>query len=121
MSSPTPIPTLGVNERKRNATATVRRQRGSLLRRHWLTAAFVFGLVGLITYIGTEFYEAEAKLARARETRAQVEDRLADARRQNQRLKVEIAKVTDDAYLEVMAKAMGFVYPQETPYQLSGN
>ncbi len=111
---------LNLQEHTGTAAVSVRRQKGSLLRRHWLSAAFVLCLAGVVLYIGGEFFKAETKLANARAARIELEDRLAEARRQNARLKADLSKITEDSYMEVMAKSMGFVYPHETPYQLSG-
>lgn len=100
-----------------HAPGPVRRQKGNLLRQHWLTGAFVFGLLGITTFTGVHFYQTELRLADIRDERAQWDQKVEDARRQNDTLKQEINRVTSDPYMELKAKTMGYVYKNESVYQ----
>ncbi|HEY8346241.1 MAG TPA: septum formation initiator family protein [Symbiobacteriaceae bacterium] len=89
----------------------------SLVRRHWLTGVFVFSIVGLVAYSGQYLYRTEVRLREIRTTRMQLEAQLAEEMRRNQMLQARLAEITSDAYMEVLAKEMGYVYPGETVYQ----
>jgi len=102
---------------KRDAAVSVRRQKPSLLRKHWLTAAFVFIMLGCVGYLGFEFYQVEVRLHEARTTRLELEAKVREAQRISQRTEAEIERVSDDAYRELMAKSLGFIHPHETVYQ----
>jgi len=103
--------------KRRNAAVSVRRQKPSLLRKHWLTAAFVFSLMGAFGYLGLQFYLVEVRLHEARVTRADLEAKAREAQRVSERTAAEIARVSDDHYRELMAKSLGFIHPYETVYQ----
>ncbi len=103
--------------KKRNAAVSMRRQKPSLLRKHWLSAAFVLVIVGVVGYLGLQFYLVEVRLHEARSTRTELEAKVREAQKLSQRTEAEIAKVSDDHYRELMAKSMGFVHPYETVYQ----
>lgn len=102
-----------------NAPGPVRRPKGNPLRRHWLTGAFVVGLVGVLSFTGLQVYEADQRLNEVRQTRSQVEAELKAARETNARLEETLEKVSSDEYMELMAKKMGFTKPNEKVYQTS--
>jgi len=104
-------------EYRRNAVVPVRQQKGRLLRKHWLTAASIFALMGAAAFIGVRFYQTEQALREVRLSRAQWETRLSEARQTNQRLETQLAKAKDDVNMELAAKAMGFIFPQERIYK----
>lgn len=99
------------------APRPVHRPKRSWLRRHWLSGAFVLTLAGVSTFAMRNFYETQAKLEQVRETRAQLEQQLEAAKRENEALEAKHKQVTSDAYMEQLAKKMGFVYKNETVYQ----
>lgn len=99
-----------------NASAPVRKQRGNSLRRHWLSGAFVFVVMGAVGYAGLQIYEADQRLEAARQHRAEVEVELKELRLKNANLDETLQKVTGDEYLELMAKNMGFTRPNEKVY-----
>lgn len=99
------------------APASGRRQKRNPLRRHWLSGALIFGVVGLAAYTGMQLYQADIKLQQVRATRAQLEARLQEERLRNQTLVTHLAQVTSDPYMELLAREMGFIYPGETIYQ----
>ncbi len=100
-----------------NAPAPVRRTRGNPLRRHWLTGAFVVGLVGAISFTGMQVYRADQRLSEVRLNRAQVEAELKEVRLKQTRLQETLQKVTGDEYMELKAKEMGYTKPNEKVYQ----
>lgn len=95
------------------APAPVRRQKPNLLKRHWLSGAFMFGLVGISAYTGVFLYRVEQRLNAATAVRQEVESELDSARRANADLQTELKRVTSDEYMELSAKKQGFVYPNE--------
>jgi cell division protein FtsB len=103
--------------KRREAAVSMRRQKSSLLRKHWLTAAFVFLLIGAASYLGFQFYLVELRLHDARTTRAELETKVRAVQTVNERTEAEIARVSDDHYRELMAKSLGFVHSYETVYQ----
>lgn len=103
--------------KQRNAVAQVRRQKPNLLRKHWLTAAFVVSIIGAVGYLGLQFYLVEVRLHEARTTRAVIEAKVREAQTVGQRTEAEIERVSDDRYRELMAKSLGFIHPYETAYQ----
>lgn len=103
--------------KQRDAVVSVRRQKPSLLRKHWLTVAFVFSMIGAVGYLGLQFYQVEVRLHEARTTRAGLESKVRAAQKVSQRTEAEIERVSDDRYRELMAKSMGFIHPYETVYQ----
>lgn len=106
-----------LREKQRDAAVQVRRQKPSLLRKHWLTAAFIFSIIGAVGYLGLQFHQVEVRLHEARATRGELEAKVREARTAGQRTEAEIARVSDDRYRELMAKSLGFIYPHETVYQ----
>lgn len=100
-----------------NAPAPVRRSKGNPLRRHWLTGAFVFGLMGVISLTGLQVYRADQRLNQVREHRAQIEIELREMRQKNARLQETLDKATSDEQMELTAKKMGFTKPNEKVYQ----
>lgn len=106
-----------VRELRDKAPAPVRRQKKNLLRRHWLSGALFFGLLGFMGYTGMNLYEAELKLQEVRKTRAELDEAILESRHKNQQLKEQLQRVSEDAFMELMAKNMGFAYPNETMYQ----
>lgn len=100
-----------------NAAVAVRRQGRSLLRRHWLSAAFIFTCVGLTVFVGQQFVSAQQRLQAARQRRQQVESHLDDALSAKKALEADLAKVTTDSSMELMAKSMGYAYPNEKVFQ----
>lgn len=104
---------------EKHAPALVRRQKRSLLRRYWLTGAFVFSLFVMAGYTATHLYHADQRLREVRESRDQLAAKAQEARWQNQNLQGELGRVTGDAYMILKAKEMGFVFPEEQVYQKS--
>lgn len=104
---------------EKHAPALVRRQKRSLLRRHWLTGAFVFGLFVMAGYTATHLYHADQRLREVRESREQLAAKAQDSRWRNQNLQDELGRVTSDAYMILKAKEMGFVFPEEQVYHKS--
>lgn len=99
------------------APVPVRRQKSSLLRRHWLTGAFVCGLLAISGYTAQQFVVAQAKLQHVRETRAEMESRLQEARFEREALAGEFQRVTSDGYMLLKAKELGFIFPHEKAFQ----
>jgi cell division protein FtsB len=89
----------------------------SLLRRHWLTGAFVLTLVAVAGFAGRTFRDTEAKLHEVRQERSGFEEKLQAAQRKNQVLSQELKQMSSDEYMEMMAKKLGFVNANETVYQ----
>lgn len=104
-------------EYRQHAAVPVRRQKGKLLHKHWLTVASIFALMGAAGFLGVRFNQTEQALQQVRTAQAQWEARLSEARQTNQRLQVQLNKAKDDSNMELAAKGMGFVYPQESVYQ----
>lgn len=100
-----------------DAPVPVRRPKRNLLRRHWLTGAFVFGIVGLTAYTGVRLYQVDARLQQVQATRLQIEEQIQEAQQRKEYLQAELAKVSGDAQMELKAKDMGFYFPGETVYQ----
>lgn len=100
-----------------NAPAPVRRPKGNPLRRHWLTGAFVVGLMGVISLTSLQVYQADQRLEQVHETRARVEAELKEARQKKARLQENLEKVTSDEYMELKAKEMGFTKQNEKVFQ----
>lgn len=97
------------------APVPVRRQKPSLLRRHWLTGALIFLSVGALLYCGTLFYEAEMKLAAMRREKQEMLSQLEKLRERNEEMREDIAHLHDSGYVEQMAKQLlGMAYPGET-------
>lgn len=105
------------NETAVNASVPVRRPKRNPLRRHWLTGAFVVGLMGVISWTGLQVQRADQRLDQVRANRAMVESELREAREKNVRLHETLEQVTSDEYMELMAKKMGFTKPNEKVYQ----
>lgn len=104
-------------EHRQHAAVPVRRQKAKLLHKHWLTVASIFTLLGAFGFLGVRFYQTEQALQQVRTARGQWEARLVEARQTNQRLQVQLNKAKDDSNMELAAKGMGFIYPQESMYQ----
>lgn len=104
-------------ETRHGAAGTVRRRHRNMVRQHWLTAALVFALVGVGGYSGLHLYQLQARLDTVRSSRLQLDQQLQESKRLHARLESDLSRITDDSYMELMAKALGFVYPQETVYQ----
>jgi len=100
-----------------SAAVAVRRQKRGLLRRHWLSAALIFSCVGLTVLVGRQFLSAQQRLQAARVRRAQLEARLDDALHTKKALEAHLAKVTSDSNMELMAKSLGYAYPNERVFQ----
>lgn len=100
-----------------NAPSSVRRSRGNAVRRHWLTGAFVIGLVGLLSVTGLQVYLADQRLAEVQATRAQVEVELRELQQKNARLLDTLGRVTSDESMELKAKQLGFTRKNEKVYQ----
>ncbi|HYG60919.1 MAG TPA: septum formation initiator family protein [Symbiobacteriaceae bacterium] len=99
------------------APAPVRRQRPNLLRRHWLTGAFVCTLCGVLVYTGHNFYETELKLQQVQQANAQLEDQINALKRKKELLDGQIRQVKSPEYLEVQARKQGFVKQGEIMFQ----
>lgn len=104
-------------ETRRGAAGTVRRRHRNMVRQHWLTAALVFALIGAGGYSGLHLYQLQERLENVRASRLQLQEQLQESKRIYSRMENDLSRVTDDSYMELMAKALGFVYPQETVYQ----
>lgn len=107
-------------ETRRSAAGSVRRRHRNMVRQHWLTAALVFALIGVGGYSGLHLYQLQERLESVRASRLQLEQQLQESKGIHSRLESDLSRVTDDSYMELMAKALGFVYPQETVYQTGG-
>lgn len=104
------------------APAPVHRKRGSWLRRHWLSGAFVCLIFGVASYAAMNFYDTEVKLQQVRATKDELREKLEVTRRRNQELDAELQKLNSDEYMEQMAKKFGYSRPDETVFQQgSGN
>jgi cell division protein FtsB len=108
-------PTFG--EHRQGAPAPVKKQKRNLLRRHWLSGALAFTILGLAAYTGGHVYRVESKLRQVRATRVEIQARVAEESRRKESLGSQLSKVASDAYMEKLAKEMGFVYPGDTVYQ----
>lgn len=95
----------------------VRRSKGNALRRNWLTGALVIGVMGFITVMGLEVYQAELRLQEALQTQAQVDAELQALQEKNQRLRETLQRVTSPESMELKAKQLGFTYENEQVYQ----
>lgn len=70
-------------------------------------------------YTVSHLYRAQQKLEQVREARQQLELRLKEAEQRNRQLHSQFSNVTTDDAMELAAKNMGFVYPNETVFQKS--
>lgn len=104
-------------EHEESAPVSVKRRKRNMLRRHWLSGALICGLLGVAGYTCTLLYQADLRHKQVQATRAELEAELQEARRHNQNLQAEMARVSDDQYMEMLAKGIGFVYPHETVHQ----
>lgn len=105
-------------KRKLQTAAPVSRGRKArLVRRHWLTGAFVLILVGGVVGVSARIVSTELELRQAQKTRKQLQAQVEEERAKNQLLQSKVSSVTDDQYMELVAKAMGYVYPEESVYQ----
>jgi hypothetical protein len=95
----------------------VRRAKGNPLRRHWLSGALVAAVVGVLSFAVMELYEAEQELNRALQVQAQVEAELRTVQEKNRRLSETLERVTSHESMELKAKQLGFIWPDEQVYQ----
>ncbi|MGE5674342.1 MAG: septum formation initiator family protein [Mycobacterium leprae] len=87
------------------------------LRKHWLTGALLFGLVGFAARTGVHLYQTELQIEQARTGRQDLDSQVEQAREVKESLESQWNRVTSDAYREVLAKQYGYVHPGETVYQ----
>ncbi|MBP2019886.1 cell shape-determining protein MreC [Symbiobacterium terraclitae] len=99
------------------APTPVRRAKGNPLRRHWLSGALVAAVVGVLSFAVMELYEAEQELNRALQVQAQVEAELRTVQEKNRRLSETLERVTSHESMELKAKQLGFIWPDEQVYQ----
>ncbi|MEW8977131.1 MAG: septum formation initiator family protein [Symbiobacterium sp.] len=99
------------------APTPVRRARGNPLRRHWLTGALVAALAGLLSFGGMQLYQAQLELKQALAVQAQVEAELRALQEKNRRLSETLQRVTSFESMELKAKQLGFVWPEEQVFQ----
>ncbi|HWH70057.1 MAG TPA: septum formation initiator family protein [Candidatus Sulfotelmatobacter sp.] len=99
------------------APAPVRRPKRNLLRRHWLSGALIFALVGISVYSGKSFFQTEQQLKEVRARAAALDQELEMKQRQSKALDDKLQQMTSDQYMEYLAKSMGYIYPGETVYQ----
>lgn len=104
------------HQEEREPAPVPRRKRGSL-RRHWLTGALLFGSFGLAIFTGSFLYDAYQERLEREAVRLELEAEIAGARRENQYLREKLVRMTDDAYMEQMARQLGYGYANETLYQ----
>lgn len=99
----------------RKSSVKVRRQRQTLLRRHWLTGALVFLACGVCLYAGFLFYEVESKLVELQHEKQALEIEAENLRAKNSDIREDVARLNDPQYVEQMAKQLlGMAYPGET-------
>lgn len=99
------------------APAPVRRQKKNLLRQHWLTGAFVFMLSGVVMLAGRNFIETEQELKLARQTNAELQAQIDQAKRKKELLDQQLRQARSDEYMELQARKHGYIKPTETMYQ----
>lgn len=110
-------PNLGGDHQEERVPVSVpRRKRGSL-RRHWLTGALFFGVMGLAVFTGSFLHEAYQKRLDTEAVRVGLEAELAGAKRENDYLREKLVRMTDDTNMELMARQLGYGQPEETLYQ----
>lgn len=100
-----------------SAPAPVRRPKRSALKRHWLSGALILSLAAVSVVSAKSFYATEQQLAAVNARAAQLDDEIEMKQRQVKALNDKIEQISSDAYLEYLAKTMGYVYPNETVYQ----
>lgn len=93
------------------------RPRGSYLKRHWLTGAFLIGVMALVSFTGLGVYQADQQLRQALETQARVDAELKALQEKNRRLRETLQRVTSDESMELKAKQLGFTHENEQVYQ----
>jgi cell division protein FtsB len=115
--NPSRLKTRDTNNDDFTAPAPVRKPKRNLLKRHWLSGALVCLIAGLTVYSGSNFYRTELQLAKVRQESRELDDKLELRQREDKALDDKIAQMSTDKYMELMAKAMGYVYPNEQVYQ----
>ena len=100
-----------------DAPGPVHRRKRNLLRRHWLTGAFICGVMAIMGHSGVQLYQTETKLDDVRAQHRELDGRIAEARRRSASLQADLDRVSSDANREVMAHQLGFIRPNETVYQ----
>jgi uncharacterized protein HemX len=106
-----------MNKHQAVAPERVRRTKLSGLRRYWLSGALILVACGVSTYTLSYLFQAQAKLAVARASRTQLEDKLQEERQNNRNLVAQLSTVTTNGSMELAAKNSGFVFPNETIFQ----
>ena len=99
------------------APPPVRRAKGNPLRRHWLSGVLVVAVLGVLSFAVMELRQAEQELSRALQQQAQVEAELRAMQEKNRRLSETLERVTSAESMELKAKQLGFVWPDEQVYQ----
>ena len=64
-----------------------------------------------------ELHEAQVELSRARQVQAQVDAELKALQEKNRRLSETLERVTSPESMELKAKQLGFIWPDEQVYQ----
>jgi len=95
----------------------VRRAKGNPLRRHWLSGALIAAVLGALSFAFMELHEAQVELSRARQVQAQVDAELKALQEKNRRLSETLERVTSPESMELKAKQLGFIWPDEQVYQ----
>jgi hypothetical protein len=86
-------------------------------RRYWLTWVGLLGVCGLLGWMGLSLARVEAQLREVRRDREALQRQVAEKRRYYERLQEDAKLQKTDEFMELMAKAMGYVYPNEQVYQ----
>ncbi|HEY3369059.1 MAG TPA: septum formation initiator family protein [Symbiobacteriaceae bacterium] len=100
-----------------DAPVPVQRRKRNLLRRHWLTGAFICGVVVIMGRSSAQLYQTETKLQDVRVQHKELDARIDEARQRGATLQAELDRAGSAANLEVRAKQLGFIHPDETVYQ----
>jgi cell division protein FtsB len=99
------------------APAPVRRPKRNALKRHWLSGALIFALAAVSVVSAQSFRATEQQLKAVNARAEQLDQDIEMKQRQVKALDDKIEQISSDAYLEYLAKTMGYVYPNETVYQ----
>lgn len=105
------------NQVDSSAPAPVRRPKRNALKRHWLSGALILSLAAVSVVSAKSFYATEQQLKLVNARAEQLDQEIEMKQRQVKALDDKIEQISSDAYLEYLAKTMGYVYPDETVYQ----
>ncbi len=121
MSSPIRSPLVREYPAPERAPGRVTARRRKPLRSHWLTGALICGLTGLSLLALRHYYHVEQQLRDVRARRAEIQAQLEAAEQRNAHLRQRLQQVTSDSYMELKARDLGFIYPNERVYQKAAN